>query len=342
LEEPTCPEEINLNWIEQVFDKAHIFQKPISFNIDKYFKTQSLLGDIIRIELKYPIDCNSPKTIIVKFQKCTDKEREGKVYRLLKDRKIKSIPKVLHICSTGTIVLEDLSKYSTGSMVNGCTFEQIKQIISIIVQVHSEYWNKNVGPAFNYKRFALVFDYNMQQSWEQFKSRYRKIMGSTEKDFEWLWKNSEIVSKLYCQGNTTLNHGDLHLENILFDYDHNDTVIIDWQLSERKSPAFDISYFLIQNLTVEQRDKYENLFLEYYYNLLSEHIKNEYSFNLFLLEYRICVSRSMLSTVMYNGFRFKHRSDQPVFSDIIAQRVINAVKKWKPVDAINEYELKYH
>jgi hypothetical protein len=151
LEEPTCPEEINLNWIEQVFDKAHIFQKPISFNIDKYFKTQSLLGDIIRIELNYPIDCNSPKTIIVKFQKCTDKEREGNVYKLLKDRKIKSIPKVLHICSTGTIVLEDLSKYSTGSMVNGCTFEQIKQIISIIVQVHSEYWNKNVGPEFNYK-----------------------------------------------------------------------------------------------------------------------------------------------------------------------------------------------
>jgi hypothetical protein len=99
---------------------------------------------------------------------------------------------------------------------------------------------------------------------------------------------------------------------------------------------FDISRLLACSLKVEQRQKHEDRLLNEYYKLLPDHIKTSYSFERFFLDYRACLTRSMLSAVMAVGPRFDSRPDKFEDADVKARRVITAVKDLKPVDAIQE------
>lgn len=87
---------------------------------------------------------------------------------------------------------------------------------------------------------------------------------------------------------------------------------------------------------MELRQVYENDLLQRYYANYPLHIKNKYSYSNFYLEYRACLARSMMSSVMMIGKRFSHKKNQLDMSDIIANRVINAVKQLRPVDAMIE------
>ena len=334
MKTPNSKNEITLKWLKHILRNSE-YKNPSTFEIDNSFNNQSILGEIVKIRINNSNGVQ--KSLIVKFQKCSNKTRESHIYNLLLNAGINSIPKIVHSCTDGTIIMEDLSWCSIASIVNGCNIEKAKNVLSAIADIHNKFINKNDVPIFDYKKFSKVIDYNMQQSWSKYVNQYPIKIGSLEKDFYWIWQNPEIVSKTYVEGKLALSHGDLHLENILFQT--NDEVkIIDWQLSDKKNMAFDISYFLIQNLTLEQRKTSEKQLIEYYYNLLSEDIKENYSYKNFLLGYRACITRSMVSSVMYNGDRFKHRNDYREFSDTIAERVISAVNDWNPIEAVKELE----
>ena len=152
-----------------------------------------------------------------------------------------------------------------------------------------------------------------------------------------MWKNSETVSIQHNSKPTTLNHGDVHLENLLFPNDKgHKPILIDWQLAGQKVLPFDLSFFLVKSLAVEQRREYEDQLLKRYYDLLPSQLKDNYGFDHLLLDYRACVTRSMLSAVMSVGPMFQSRPDQFELADVLAARVIAAVKDLRPVDAINE------
>ncbi len=204
--------------------------------------------------------------------------------------------------------------------------------------MHNTFWNCSDLPNFDSNQFSSIIEYSFQQNWIIYKNRYLLDNDSLQDTFLWILDNSEQVAKQYATGILTLNHGDLHLENILFSNSSADFKIIDWQLSDLKVPAFDVSFFIVQNLTVDQRKATEEDLLQHYYNLLHPNVKDEYSFDRFLLEYRACISRSMLSSIMYIGDRFKHRSDQLLFSDTIAKRVAQAIIDWNPIEAIKELQ----
>ncbi len=62
----------------------------------------------------------------------------------------------------------------------------------------------------------------MNESWELFRNKYKSILGNTINDFEFIVKNPHEVADQYISGVTTLTHGDLHTENILFHPQNND------------------------------------------------------------------------------------------------------------------------
>lgn len=271
---------------------------------------------------------------LYKNQCCSDKHRESNIYDILEPHFKKLIPQKICSFDNGDLIVEDLYTHRSGSIFNGCTIKEAKLIISSIAEVHSYFWGKDDIPRDRDSDFAGILYYNLDQNWEVYKSRYLSLMGEVKDDFEWLINNTEITSRILYHGKT-LTHGDLHLENIMFN-PTGDISIIDWQLAARRTPAFDISFFIVQNLDNEVRKKYEHELLVYYYRLLSDRVKNEYSYSQFLLEYRACLTRSMMTSVMMIGKRFSHKKSQLSDADIMAEKVIGAIKDLKPINAIKE------
>ena len=328
--------DITVNWLKNALPWHRPGCEPVSIEVGPNFGGPSLLGSIARVRVKYATQGCGPPSVIVKFQ-VRSSDWEAQIYRLLSEARVRSVPRLFGAFEHGTLILEDLSPARSGSQVKGCTLQQARDVLSILAEFHGHFWGDPRVPPLKPERFASVIDFNMEQCWEPFKSRYQEILGEVAADFEWMWRNSETVSAHRLSEPSTLFHGDVHAENLLFSDDgKNGPVLIDWQLAGRGLASNDISFFLVKSLKVEQRRANEERLLQGYFELLPERVRTDYGFDHFKLDYRACVTRSMISAMMLVGPRFVDRPDRLDLEDALATRVITAVRDLNPVEAIRE------
>lgn len=69
---------------------------------------------------------------------------------------------------------------------------------------------------------------------------------------------------------STLLHGDLRADNLLFSPDDGRVTIVDWQGTGLGPPIFDLAYFLVQSLTIDDRRSHEHELIDYYRASLAE------------------------------------------------------------------------
>ena len=333
---PEFASDITIDWLKSALPWARPGCEPVSAEVESNFGSPSLLGRLARVSLSYATPGCGPPSIIVKFQ-ARSSDWEAQIYRLLSEAKVLSVPRLFGAFEHGTLAMEDLSPARPGSQVNGCTLQQARDVLSILAEIHSRFWGDLRVPSIQPERFAAAININMEQCWDSFKDRYRESLGDVAADFEWMWCNAETVSAHRLSEPTTLFHGDVHAENLLFSADgKNRPILIDWQLAGRGLAANDISFFLVKSLTVKQRRANEERLLQDYFTLLPERVQTAYGFDRFKLDYRACVTRSMMSAVMLVGPRFVDRPDRLDLSDTLAMRVIAAVRDHSPVVAIRE------
>ncbi len=95
-----------------------------------------------------------------------------------------------------------------------------------------------------------------------------------------------------------LTHGDLHLDNLLFDARARDSVVVlDWQGASLGAPAWDVAYFLCDSLSVEDRRAAEAGLLERYVELLAEHGVTDYSLEVLRREIPLALLAQLAGTV---------------------------------------------
>jgi hypothetical protein len=292
----------------------------------------SLLGRIARVRLGYAAPECEPSSLIVKFQ-ARPSDWEARIYQLLSEQAVLSVPRLFGAFAQGTLVLEDVSPVRTRSQVEGCTVPQARDVLAVLAGIHSAFWGDPRVPSMETDRFAAVIDVNMTQCWEMFERRYRGMLAGVAADFEWMWRNARTVSAHRLSEPSTLFHGDVHAENLLFGGEGDPPVLIDWQLASCGLAANDVSFFLIKSLSVDERRANEGQLLQDYYALLPEAVRTDYGYDRLTLDYRACVTRSMVSAVMLVGPRFADRPDQFALADVIATRVIAAVRDLDPVGA---------
>ena len=332
IKSPESPSEITLEWLKTMIPET--LGEVTSIEPDEEFKPGGHLGKLEKIRINHSSQDCETESVIVKFQKCSDPKNEAKVYQLLKDADVSYIPHLYGKFGNGNLVLEDLS--STHSVAEDLNIDQVRQVIGLLADVNGKFFGDDSVPKNDLLHFVNSININFEKSWEKFKNRYEEKLGNEISDFEWMWKNREIVSGHYNSNPTTLCHGDVNRSNILFPNDSsNNPVLIDWQLSGQKVLPFDISYFLVKALSVEQRREHEYVLLKEYYELLPENIRSSYSFDIFMLDYRACTTRSMLSAVTKFGPIFEKDFSYDS-ADNLFDRIIEAIRDYKPIEAIQE------
>ncbi len=333
---PKTASEISIEWLKRALQHEYPKCEPISIEIEPNFGGPSLLGRIVRVKLFYAAPDCGPSSIIVKFQ-VKKSEWEARMYELLSESEGFSVPRLFGAIENGTLLLEDVSPARPGSQIEGCTVEQAREVLTILSEIHSHFWEDPRVPSMEQERFASVINHNFKQCWEPFLQRYREMLGDTAADFEWMWQNAGKVAVHRLSEPATLFHGDVHVENLLFsDEETVRPLLIDWQLASRGLASNDVSFFLVKSLSVKERRENEKRLLREYFEKLPKKAQTTYGFDRFLLDYRAGVTRSMMSAVMLVGPRFVERPDRFELSDVLAERVIAAVRDLGPVSAFRE------
>ena len=340
MKTPESASEITLDWLRNALLWERAGCEPVSVEVEPSFGGPSLLGRLARVRLTYAAPGCGPLSVIVKFQARTS-DWEAQIYRLLSEAGVGSVPRLFGAFENGTLVMEDLSPARPGTQVKGCTLQQARDVLAILAEIHGRFWGDPRVPSMQPERFAAVINVNMEQCWDPFNDRYREMLDDLGVDFEWMWRNAEAVAAHRLSEPATLFHGDVHAENLLFSGDgKRGTILIDWQLAGRGLAANDISFFLVKSLAVDERRANEERLLQGYYEMLPERSRTEYTFGRLELDYRACVTRSMMSAVMLVGPRFIDRPDRHGLADALATRVIAAVRDLNPVGAIRELMIR--
>lgn len=340
MKTPQSPSEITVGWLNKLLFPQISKSKVVSIEIDKNFGPWSLLGKAVRVKIDYAMPGTGPKSVIVKFQvSASEPKREGEIYQLLEESEVRSIPRVYGTFGDGNLVLEDLTPTHL-VLKNDLTISQIRNVISALADIQTGFFEDSRVSKYDLSHFVNAIRINME-GWDVFKKRYQNQLGKESNSFEWISEHPEIVSSHYNSSPGSLSHGDVNKANLLFPKEGNaGPIFIDWQLSAQRVIPFDLSYFIVKQLTVEQRREYESDLLKEYYELLGDKIKINYSFDRMFLDYRACVTRSMMSAVMRVGPRFENQPNRFEKADELATRVIEAVKDLKPIEAIRELKIK--
>jgi Ser/Thr protein kinase RdoA (MazF antagonist) len=96
----------------------------------------------------------------------------------------------------------------------------------------------------------------------------------------------------------TLTHGDLHLDNVLLDArGAGSVVVLDWQTAAVGTPAWDVTLFLVDSLSVEDRRSAEGKLLAGYHALLVANGVVDYALDELRLECRLSLLLLLAGTV---------------------------------------------
>jgi streptomycin 6-kinase len=104
------------------------------------------------------------------------------------------------------------------------------------------------------------------------------------------------------EGPHTLTHGDLHLDNLIFDgRDGRSVVVLDWQTVSVGAPARDVAPFLFGSLSAEDRRTAEGALLDRYAALLAAHGVRGYSREDLRLDCRLALLALLAGTIVWIG-----------------------------------------
>jgi hypothetical protein len=215
-----------------------------------------------------------------------------------------------------TLVLEDLSNMQRVDPTREVAcLVTVKRLLTILARLHSHGWRNEAAVTkhpwleFRTTKFARHLGLHL------FKKASRRFVRAMLKDAAGdalppavgdaiAWVSTGDATRAFAAGLDHLNgspywtliHGDFRLANTLLPTaDEQQTqgsqqqpVVLDWQAFGKGHPAVDLNYFLVMDLTVDQRREHEIDLLQHYYAALDERVQREMAFEDLCRDYRAC------------------------------------------------------
>lgn len=191
------------------------------------------------------------------------------------------------------LVIEDIAKARGGDQVAGASVDTCRDILRAIAKTHAAFWQRS-GLADHFWLLPQNIDTRMRhQMFLKARPAFKKAFGDLLDEgmdayVKWLEpRGVAVMQALMASAPETLVHSDLRLDNILFDQERDDEiVVIDWQLVRRGAAAYDVAYLLSGALkSAEHPSVVEELLVEYH-RALSDAGVSDYDFDRFKRDYQ--------------------------------------------------------
>jgi Ecdysteroid kinase-like family len=200
------------------------------------------------------------------------------------------------------LLLEDLSAGRQGDVLHGCSIEDAALVVEQLAPFHARWWAKcaptNAFPP------SVADPKEREERYDRhvavFLARYGdRLPAAVTRIVQLLRSRLGRVLAALNGGPQTLTHGDLHLDNLIFDGQGGRSVtVLDWQTVSVGAPARDLAPLLFGSLKPEDRRIAEGPLLDRYATLLAAHGVRGYSRQSLRLDCRLALVALLAGTII--------------------------------------------
>jgi hypothetical protein len=209
-----------------------------------------------------------------------------------------------------TLLLEDLGAATPGDQVAGLTPAQAEAAIVALGRLHGAWWGKVDAGG-----MEALFDFADPNYGLAVQGGYQGFVGPalanhadlysayTRKTAERLAPVAARVVQQLSSGLRTFIHGDYRADNLLFAPGLGDDGLaaVDWQISGRGGPLYDVAYLICNSIPIEHRHKSEKDLLRRYHDTLLAMGVGDFSFDDCWQAYRFAVLCGLFVAVFTSG-----------------------------------------
>ena len=329
---PASVSVIEAAWLESVLKEKKVIERPVSgIDIEPMGEGVGLMGEMARLRIRYEKmagDSNNfykdPETLVVK---CAAQNENRQVARILDFYNRESnfynylalscpikVPASFYSAVDQDtydciFLMEDLGDVTVSDQIQGASFEQAVHSLEKIAEMHAKWWNRSTEYSWAYEvhsteELGRLRDFIYMPALEPAVSNFQDRIGSRNQAI--MRAVGEHYPELFgalSKGHHTFVHGDYRLDNIIYQDTDNglDSKVLDWQISGKASPMFDVAYFLCQSLDADLCAATERELLEIYHAKLVRQGIADYEFSDCWNDYRIFLLFCLIFPVSVGG-----------------------------------------
>jgi hypothetical protein len=305
-----------------------------------------VMAEVTRLHIAYGDGVDGPATLIAKTQSPADSNRElastfGFYARELAFYQHVASDLDLRVptCHFATgapggapfvLLLEDVADARQLDQMAGISLADTEAVIDEIAKLHAHWWDSPeldsldwLPPMNNdlYKGFGQVLPDLSGLLKQQWGDRLDPA------GMPWLdaitGRYTEILDWLVASSPVTFCHYDLRPDNILVE--PTGICVLDWQLAVRNRGAFDIAYFLGQNVPTEFRRSHEQTLVRRYHDAISARGVTGYSFDQCFDDYRSSMLMHLVSATQIQMLEGGNDRGQQLLDAMLTQGWQSAV-----------------
>jgi len=307
---PKQAREITADWLNEVLGgRGSLNSRVTAVEQETIGEGVGLMAGLARLRLAYADDEDLPETMVAKTAAMNENRgiaqlldfynREVNFYNHIGQGCPLRVPRSYYGDVEDenydmVLLLEDLGDVSPIDQITGATEDEAYDKVGKIARLHAMYWNRVDDDEFDWM-------YDFQGPGELLKLRdslYQPSLGlCIEKFSDFVHEDSKrILEKVGEQYGELLEpmsphysfcHGDFRQDNFIYRKEDNEAIVMDWQISGKGYPMFDVAYFTCQSLQVELRREIERELVMHYLESLREAGINDYTMESAWTDYRI-------------------------------------------------------
>jgi aminoglycoside/choline kinase family phosphotransferase len=228
-------------------------------------------------------------------------EREARFYEDLAAR-LDVVPNAYGVASDRDagdylLLLEDLGHLRGGDQATGLSVDDARAALVTLARLHARFWESPELDALEW--MPPINDPGMKISREVYAASlpgFRQVFAhALEPEHEDLIARfgeatPDLLDRIAAMPNTVV-HFDYRADNLFFGAPGaaDDVRIIDFQASSKGGGAYDVGYFVSQNLATDLRRAHETSLLRSYFDELQAHGVSGYAWEQFVEDYRVGV-----------------------------------------------------
>lgn len=285
--------DISPGWIEDVLHASGLADVSVSA-VELEPIGAGNASDTKRVLIEYAaLPPGAPTSLVCKFHPDDEAGRMGMAAGGTFDREIGSfraiaardacrIPRaylLAHDEGDFNLVMEDLSSTAVlGDQITGCTPDEAAAVVVEMGRLHRAFAGDQEADAPDWMmRMSTLGDHfgaDILRGAEVAEDRFGDRLSGAA--YAMIHECAALADAWFRlpSSRLTLTHGDLRVDNVLFEQDQDRirAILIDWQLTGLRNPMWDVAYFLASSLTIEDRRRHERALLTRYVETLGDAI----------------------------------------------------------------------
>jgi aminoglycoside/choline kinase family phosphotransferase len=208
------------------------------------------------------------------------------------------------------IILADLGEYRCGDQITGCSVDDARRALDVLVRLHSTWWNRTGGAALSWipsiaaPEISSAMTSGCQAAWPQAARLFGQLISEEIRAAAPAFIAAlPTLYQAMSSGAQTLAHTDFRLDNLLFGTrpEHHPLVVVDWSSVLVSKGVHDVAFLLTQNLTTTTRGRHERELVGYYHDGLRQAGVDDYSLQQCWEDYRLAALFEFVYAILIAG-----------------------------------------